>query len=326
MAQNGGAQDGGVGASGDRHNRSADVLQAIKDNTDGRGLPRPGVTTDYRRGALLVGLAALSWSTAGLLVRWTAADPWTTLFWRAVFASVALLVWLRIVAPGRMMPAFRGLGLVGHLLALCFAASMITFINALARATVASVMVFQAVSPLIAALLAWAWLHEALSRRTLVAILAAFTGVVVMVSGDLETGSMVGDAIGLVMAITSALTIVLARLDRRVSMAAATFVGMAITAAVALPMTRFALPMRDYALLALFGVGQMAFALVLFTTGVRLIPAAHAALITMLECVLAPLWVWLTFAETPDARTVAGGVVVLGAVALSVMRKRPSAS
>ncbi len=288
-------------------------------------VPLAGATTDYRRGALLVGGAALAWSTAGLLVRWTANDPWTTLFWRAVFASAALLVWLRIAAPGRMLPAFRELGPVGLLLALCLAGSMITFINALALTTVASVMVFQAVSPLLAALLGWAWLGERLSRRTLFAILGALAGVVIMVSGDLGGGGLAGDAIGLGMAIASALTIVLARLDRRVSMAAATFAGMAITAVVALPMTRFALPTGDYTLLALFGFGQMAFALVLFTTGVRLMPAADAGLITLLECVLAPLWVWLAFAEAPEARTIAGGAVVLVAVVVSGMRGRQPA-
>jgi len=217
--------------------------------------PFPGASTDYRRGALLVGGAALAWSTAGLLVRWTATDPWTTLFWRAVFASVALPAWLRVAALGRMLPAFRSLGPVGLPLALCFAGSMIMFINALALTKVASVMVFQAVSPLLAALLAWAWLREALTRRTLFAIIAAFLGVVVMVSGDLGEGGLGGDAIGLVMAATSALTIVLVRFDRSVSMAAATFVGMAITAAAALPMARFALPVGDYTLLALPGIG-----------------------------------------------------------------------
>jgi drug/metabolite transporter (DMT)-like permease len=289
-------------------------------------LPLPDAAADYRRGALLVGAAALLWSTAGLLVRWTATDPWTTLFWRALFASVALLAWLRIAAPGRIVPAFRGLGPVGLLLACCFAVAMISFINALALTTVASVMVFQAISPLVAALLAWLWLRERLRRRVLFTILAAFAGVVVMVSGDLGGGGLAGDALGFGMAVGSALTIVLARLDRRVSMLAATFVGMAITVAIALPMTSFALPARDYALLMLFGVGQMAIAMVLFTTGVRLMPAADAALITLLECVLAPLWVWFAFAETPDMRTIAGGVVVLGAVAISAMREQRPAS
>jgi drug/metabolite transporter (DMT)-like permease len=209
---------------------------------------------------------------------------------------------------------------VGLLLALCLAVSMITFINALALTTVASVMVFQAVSPLIAALLGWLWLREGLGRRTLFAILVAFAGVLVMVSGDLGGGGFAGDALGLAMALTSGLTIVLARLDRHVSMAAATFAGMAITAAVSLPQARLVLPAGDFALLALFGVGQMALALALFTTGVRLMPAADAGLITLLECVLAPLWVWLAFAEAPEARTIAGGAVVLGAVAVSAMR------
>ncbi|MGH7153937.1 MAG: EamA family transporter, partial [Acetobacteraceae bacterium] len=148
--------------------------------------------TDYRRGALLVAAAACLWSTAGLLVRWTDTDPWTTLFWRAVFSSVALLVWLRIAAPGRMLPAFRGLGPVGLLLALCLAASMITFINALSLTTVASVMVFQAISPLLAALFAWAWLRERLTRRTLLGMLAAFVGVLMTVSGDLGGGAVCG--------------------------------------------------------------------------------------------------------------------------------------
>ena len=280
------------------------------------------MTRDYRRGALLVGAAALSWSTAGLLVRWTATDPWTTLFWRSAFASVALFAWLRITVPGQMMPAFRGLRLTGLLLALSVAASMIAFINALALTTVARVMVFQAVSPLIAALLGWVWLRETLHSRTLFAILTAFVGVVVMVGGDLRGGGLIGDVMSLVMAITSALTIVFARLDRRISMAAATFAGITITAIVALPMTRFVLPVGDYGLLALFGVVQMAFAIVLFATGVRLMPAADAGLITLIECVVAPLWVWLAFAEMPETRTLAGGVVVLGAVALSALRER----
>ncbi len=282
--------------------------------------------SDYRRGALLVAGAALAWSTAGLLVRWTATDPWTTLFWRAVFASLALLIWLRVATGGRMLTAFRGLGPIGLLLALCLAGSMISFINALARTTVASVMVFQAVSPLLAALLARVWLRERLVRRTLLAALAAFAGMAVMASGDPGSGGFAGDAFGVGMAATSALTIVLARFDRSVSMAAATFTGMAVTAAVTLPFASFALPAGDYGLFALFGVGQMGLALVLFTTGVRLMPAADAGLILLLECVVAPLWVWLVFAETPEPRTIIGGAVVLGAVAVSAVRERRPAS
>jgi drug/metabolite transporter (DMT)-like permease len=42
------------------------------------------------------------------------------------------------------------------------------------------------------------------------------------------------------------------------------------------------------------------------------------ALITLLEIVLAPLWVWLTISETPATATLVGGVVLIAAVILQV--------
>ena len=40
------------------------------------------------------------------------------------------------------------------------------------------------------------------------------------------------------------------------------------------------------------------------------------ALITLLEIVLGPLWVWLFLSEGPSAATLTGGLIVLGAVLL----------
>ena len=52
--------------------------------------------------------------------------------------------------------------------------------------------------------------------------------------------------------------------------------------------------------------------------GARLINAAEVALITLLEVVLGPLWVWIAFSETPDTATLVGGLVVLVAVIVQV--------
>src|SRR5438445_11557560 len=73
---------------------------------------------------------------------------------------------------------------------------------------------------------------------------------------------------------------------------------------------------RDVALLVALGVGQIGLGLVLLTIGARLIPAAEVALITLLEIVLGPLWVWIALSEQPGAATLAGGLIVLAAVAL----------
>jgi drug/metabolite transporter (DMT)-like permease len=42
-----------------------------------------------------------------------------------------------------------------------------------------------------------------------------------------------------------------------------------------------------------------------------MIPAAEAGLISNLEPVLAPIWVWLVFTEIPSDYTIIGGLLVL---------------
>jgi drug/metabolite transporter (DMT)-like permease len=46
--------------------------------------------------------------------------------------------------------------------------------------------------------------------------------------------------------------------------------------------------------------------------------AAESALLSLTEAVLAPLWVWLAFAETPGPLTLLGGAVVAAAVVWQV--------
>jgi drug/metabolite transporter (DMT)-like permease len=110
---------------------------------------------------------------------------------------------------------------------------------------------------------------------------------------------------------------VITRHQRQVSMAPATCLSQVVVFVLAVP---FASPGsasgRDLALLAALGVGQIGLGLVLLTIGGRLIPAAEVALITLLEVVLGPLWVWIFLSEQPGATTLVGGAIVLGAVAL----------
>jgi len=90
---------------------------------------------------------------------------------------------------------------------------------------------------------------------------------------------------------------------------------------------------RDLALLVLLGVGQVGLGLAFLTIGARLIPAAEVALITLLEIVLGPLWVWIVLAERPALIVIVGGVVVILAVVLqttqsmqtqNVLRRAPA--
>jgi drug/metabolite transporter (DMT)-like permease len=271
-----------------------------------------------RRGQLFVALAAVAWSTAGVLQRELSIDTTTQLAGRALFACVALFGFVALLNRGRPVEAFRTMGRAGLAVALCTAVASGFFIVALNHATVANVLFMQAVAPVAAALLAWTLLGEAVTRRAAVAMAVALLGVGLMVGGP-GSGGVVGVGASLIMTLAFAGSIVITRHKREVSMAPAICLSQLLVLLVAGP---FADPGsitdRDLMLLVLLGVGQMGLGLAFITVGARLIPAAEVALITLLEVVLGPLWVWIALSESPGASTVIGGAIVLAAVLIQV--------
>jgi drug/metabolite transporter (DMT)-like permease len=200
-------------------------------------------------------------------------------------------------------------------MALCFATASTCFINALARTTVANTLIIQSTSPFIAALLGWAWMGERVRRRSWIAMAAALAGATVMASHSWGAGSIGGDLLALVTAVAFAAATVIVRRHRELRMTAAAGLAGVFSAVFAWrPARPFDVAPEDLALLALFGAAQLAFGLVLFTAGARLIPVAEASLIAVLESVLGPVWVWLALGETPAPEALLGGAIILTAL------------
>ena len=269
-----------------------------------------------RRGQIYVALAAVAWSTAGVLQRQLTLDTSTQVFGRAVFAGAALLAYVAIVERGRVVEAFRSVGAAGVAVALCVATASGSFIAALNHTSVARVLFILAVAPVLAALLARVTLGEPITRRTVVAMALALAGVAVMLGGPGE-GSPAGDGLAFLAALAFALMIVITRWRRDVSMAPATCLSQAILVVAFVP---FATPGEiggdDVFWLAALGIGQIGLGFALLTVGARLIPAAQVGLITLLEVVLGPLWVWLAMDERPSTLTLVGGAIVIVAIVI----------
>lgn len=274
--------------------------------------------SSHRRGQLEVALAAVAWSTAGLFQRELEVNTATQVAGRAAFAFLALLAYVWLTQPEGVGEAFRSIGLPGIGVAVCMATASGCFIVALNHTTVAHVLFTQAISPLLAAVLGWVVLRERVAPRVWAAMVIALAGVALMVGGP-GGSDAVGDGVALLMSLSFAVAIVITRRSSHVSMAPATCLAQLLLVVVAAP---FADPgsirAHDLVYLALLGGFQMGVGLALFTAGARLIAAAEVALITLLEVVLGPIWVWLAFGETPDRATLVGGAVVLLAVLVQV--------
>ena len=271
-----------------------------------------------KAGTLLVLLSAVVWSFGGTIALFLQAeDDWTVVFWRCLWAAAFLLAFMAWRDGVKGTAAlFRGMGVPGFLVALCFATAGTSFVIALSLTTVANIVLMQAGVPLLAALIGFLFFRETVSRATAFAIAAVIAGVAVMVSDSLDgQGSLAGNALALLIAFVFSVATVLTRRFSQVRMTPATCLGMAVAACFAAAQAgSFRVSPTDFGVLIAFGALNLGLGLALFASGARLVPAALAALLGTAEPVLGPVWVWLVHGQVPAGRTLLGGALVLAAL------------
>ena len=271
------------------------------------------MTHDQRRGRTYVALAALAWSSAGVLQRELSVGTAAQVAGRSLFAALGLGVYVVVTERGRTLQAFREIGAGGAAIVVLIAIASSSFFVALNHASVASVLFMQGLAPLLAAALGLL-VGDPVGRRTWLAMGIALAGVAVMVGGPGRPGPL-GLALSLLMTMAFATTLVITRHRRDVSMAPATCLSQVLVVALAAPFVSLSgIGTLDIGLLATLGICQIGLGFALLTVGARLIPAGEVALITLLEIVLGPIWVWVFLSERPSNGTIIGGAIVLGAL------------
>lgn len=273
-------------------------------------------------GTTLVAMSAVLWSAAGLFTKAATVDAWGVIFWRSVFSILPILIYVRWKDGPGQLAQLRRMGRAGWAVVLVGAAATYCFITAFKHTSIANVATFYACTPFLAAAIGWLLFREQTSRLTLFAAFVALGGVLVMVWGSLGTPNIIGDGLGIAMAIGMAALMVLIRRYPREPMVLAACISGILTGALATLFTDpLAASARDLWILAGFGLAFAA-AHIMLTEGARLIPAARTGLVGTLETPLAPIWAWLILNELPPLTTWIGGAIVLAAVMWNLMRER----
>ncbi|MBM3585873.1 MAG: DMT family transporter [Alphaproteobacteria bacterium] len=273
--------------------------------------------SDYLRGVALCLAAGVLWSLGGVMVRSIEeADVWQISFWRSGTMALTGLLVVAVRYRAAMIRPFRELGPSGVAAGLFIGLANISFILALTNTTVANTLFILAAQPFMVALLAWLLLRERVARTTWAAMGLATIGVAVMVGGSLVAADMFGTVMAIACAIAFSLFVVAIRArptaDRIPLVAIAGVFVMVIGFAVS--GGDVAVPLRDIFLCVAMGSVQVTLGLMLFIAGARYLPGSQVTLLSELEIVLGPLWVFWVYAEIPSLATLVGGVLVLAAV------------
>ncbi len=277
------------------------------------------------RRSMLIGVIALLFGAcvigfAPILVKASALGPQATAFWRLVLALPALALWLALHrrqaggAPGQ--PDLRYIVLAG----IFFAGDLAFWHVGIRITTAANATLLANLTPIIVALFGWLIFRETVTRRFLIVCAVVMSGAGLLSAGNLaiDPDRLGGDLLCVITAFWYAAYLLAARRAReRASaprvMLLSTLVAAPIALIVTLAFGEDLLPasLEDWMPLILLGVVVHGLGQGAIMFGLGRVPAPVAALLILIQPVVAAIAGWLIFDETLSTIQIAGAAIIL---------------
>ncbi len=278
-------------------------------------------------GPLLIFLGALSLSFGGLIVKsFEGSTLWQILFWRSLFFSLTVLVFLIISYKKKTFKAFYESGLPGFIGGIILSFGFCGYVFAMYNTTVANTNFIISLQILFLAIFGYIFLKEKINGITLTSIVLAMSGVLVMVGNSLTPGELSGNLAAFTMPITFAVLIMIVRKYPTVDMVPAQFIAGISSCLIGFFLsTKIMISPHDIFLGFLAGFFQVGFGFIFITIGARTTPSAMVGIIMLSESILGPVWALLFVSERPSTFGLIGGAIILSAVLLqfySILNKK----
>ena len=278
-------------------------------------------------GPLLVFLGACSLSFGGLIVKsFEGATLWQILFWRSIFFSITVLVFLIISYKKKTFKVFKESGLPGFIGGIVLSFGFCGYVFAMYNTTVANTNFIISLQILFLAIFGYFFLKEKISVVTLTSIILAIAGVLLMVGNSLTPGEFSGNLAAFSMPITFAVLIIIVRKFPTVDMVPAQFIAGVCCCFIGYFLsTKIMISPHDIFLGFLAGTFQIGLGFIFITTGARTTSSVMVGIIMLSESVLGPLWAFVFVSERPSMYGLIGGAIIIFAVLIqfySLLNKR----
>ncbi|EJN60986.1 DMT family transporter [Halogranum rubrum] len=285
-------------------------------------------------------VAILAVSTSAILVTWSDAPSLVKAFYRVLFTTLLLAPFAVTRHAGDFRQIRRRDLLVAAASGVALAFHFASWFESLEWTTVAASVTLVQAQPLFVAVGAWALLDERVTGRTVVGILVAVVGMVVMSVGDLLSGVAVaaprplyGNALAVVGAVTAAGYVLAGRsLRQRIALLPYVTVVYSVCAVVLLGLTLaeghalVGYPPREWILFLAMAVGPGLFGHTVINWALAHLESSVVSVSLLGEPVGSTLLALVLLGQVPTGPTLVGGAVVLGGIYLTSKSDNPTDS
>ena len=273
---------------------------------------------------LIVLIAGIFWSFGPLVVRHidnAQLIPWQYLFFRGSVIFLVLNIYLFLAEGQKFIGNYNRIGLSGLIGGVSLGIANISFILSITTTTAAVTMMMLATQPFVAAILAYIFLKEKISKTTLIAITVAAGGIIFMSLDSEGEGTLFGLINGLLSSLGFAGFTVSLRWRKNTPKFTTVAIAGIFCSAVAILVLLFndssiLISLKNSSLSALHGF-LVCTGLILFSMKSKYLPATDLTLLSLTEVLGGIFWVWLPWFginEVPSVNTLIGGAIIISAI------------
>ena len=269
---------------------------------------------------LIVLIAGIFWSFGPLVVRHidnAQLIPWQYLFFRGSVIFLVLNIYLFLAEGQKFIGNYNRIGLSGLIGGVSLGIANISFILSITTTTAAVTMMMLATQPFVAAILAYFFLKEKISKTTFIAITVAAAGIIFMSLDSKGEGTLFGLINGLLSSLGFAGFTVSLRWRKNTPKfttvaVAGIFCSIFALCVILLTNDNVFVSVKSSSLSALHGF-LVCSGLILYSAKSKYLPAAELTLLSLTEVLGGIFWVWLPLFginEVPTTNTLIGGAII----------------
>ncbi len=257
------------------------------------------------RGRLMLLLAGVLWSLAGVFIKFLFLHPLTIVFYRSLFASVFFAFF-----RGRSKSLPQRALLVA---VVSYTAAISAFVAANKLTTAANAIVLQYTAPIFVFVLVRFLFHEKTANVNWICLVFGMLGIAVIFAGSAGQPDAAGVMVALLSGLLFSIYMVTLRFLQDVHAGTLTFVNNLACSLILLPLVSSELDVsfREFGILAVMGIVQLGIPYWLFSKSLETISLQEASLIVLIEPVLNPVWVAVVVGEIPSVATLTGGGLIV---------------
>ncbi|MBL6841808.1 MAG: DMT family transporter [Pelagibacterales bacterium] len=259
-------------------------------------------------------------SFGGLIIKsFETQNPWQILFWRQFFFSVTIFIFLLTKYKKNILRALIKSNHVSFIMGLGLFFGFVAFVYSMLNTSVANVNFINTTQVIFLTIFSFIFLKEKINISTIISILLAFTGILIIFINSLYVGDLKGNIIALTMPLCFAGVVIFVKKFPKADLTLSGLIASFLVMSYAIFVSKnIFLSSHDFILAMFAGVLHTGIPFILLIIASKYISSSLIGLIMLMEALMGPTWAYIFINDIPSINVFIGGIFILFGVILKI--------